>query len=232
MPPTSCAFAEWRRNDRFISRPVVYGRPLFWRTNRPYDIPVRSSALHFHPARSEPRHRVVALAVAHGVEEGGAGILHQVPAVSDLGRLEQRPRRSLAVAAAAVTCEDGDRGMGGEPCLDEDLRPAFWSDGPEPADADRDGDAPAGSRQIRQGAGVPAMHPRGELITHRTSGRGGFGPSGDGQARSHLDVIDDKAGWDDRTEMKAAGHEDLRRQKPRSINPPAPKVSQSQKSHA
>ncbi|MBB2965254.1 hypothetical protein FHU13_005683, partial [Methylobacterium sp. R2-1] len=56
--------------------------------------------------------------LAHGIEEGGAAVLHQMPAVGDLDRRGQRPRRGLAVAAASVTCEDGDLGMGGEPCLD------------------------------------------------------------------------------------------------------------------
>jgi hypothetical protein len=35
--------------------------------------------------------------------------------------------------------------------LGEDLCPAFWSEAPEPTNADRDDDTPAGDRQIRQG---------------------------------------------------------------------------------
>ncbi|WHQ68771.1 hypothetical protein KEC54_20775 [Methylorubrum extorquens] len=35
--------------------------------------------------------------LAHGVEEGGAGILYQLPAVGDPDGLERRPRRGLAI---------------------------------------------------------------------------------------------------------------------------------------
>ncbi len=90
--------------------------------------------------------------------------------------------------------------------LGEDLCPALRFEALKPADADRDDDAPAGDRQIRQGAGVAAVRPRRDALTPRTLSRRGFGPTGDGQARSHLDVIDHKAGRDDRTEIKAAGH--------------------------
>jgi len=90
--------------------------------------------------------------------------------------------------------------------LGEDLCPTLRFDAPKPADADRDDDAPAGDRQIRQGAGVAAVHRRRDALTPLTPSRRGFGPSGDGQAHPHLDAIDDKAGRDDRTEMKAAGH--------------------------
>ena len=54
--------------------------------------------------------------------------------------------------------------------LGEDLRWALWSDAPEPADADRDDDAPAGDRQIRQGASVAAVHPRRDALASRTPG--------------------------------------------------------------
>ncbi len=50
------------------------------------------------------------------------------------------------------------------------------------------------------------MHPRRDAFTRRSSGGGGFWPSGNDQARSDLDAIDDKAGKDDQTETKAAGH--------------------------
>lgn len=104
-------------------------------------------------------------------------------------------------------CPSGVRGsqVQFEP-LGDDRRPALRSDAPQPADADRDNDALAGDWQIRQGADVLHVHPRREPVTPRTPGLHGFWTSADGQAGFHLDVIDDKAGRDDRTEMKAAGH--------------------------
>ena len=54
--------------------------------------------------------------------------------------------------------------------LAKDLRPAFRSDAPKPADADRDDDAPAGNWQIRQGANVAAVHPRRDALAPRTPG--------------------------------------------------------------
>ncbi len=45
---------------------------------------------------------------AHGIEEGAAGILHQMPTVSDLGRPRQRLGRRQSVAATSIACDDLD----------------------------------------------------------------------------------------------------------------------------
>lgn len=49
---------------------------------------------------------------AYDSEKDGAGILHHVPSIGNSDCLGQRPRRHLAVAAAAVTGEDDDLSMG------------------------------------------------------------------------------------------------------------------------
>ena len=55
--------------------------------------------------------------LAHGFEESGAGILHQVPAVGDLHSFRQGFRRRFSIAAATVACHDLDAGMIGQPRL-------------------------------------------------------------------------------------------------------------------
>lgn len=54
---------------------------------------------------------------AHRIEECPAGVLHQVPAVSDLGRLWQRPDCSRRVTTAAVASDNADLGLVREPSL-------------------------------------------------------------------------------------------------------------------
>jgi len=56
--------------------------------------------------------------IAHGahrksrsVQKRGAGILHEVPAISDLSGIAQRPSNSLAIAATQITREDANAGM-------------------------------------------------------------------------------------------------------------------------
>lgn len=45
---------------------------------------------------------------AHRVEEGTAGVLHQMPAIGDLCRGRQRCRSGQGVSSVAVACDDGD----------------------------------------------------------------------------------------------------------------------------
>jgi hypothetical protein len=52
------------------------------------------------------------------VEEGAAGVLHQMPAVGDLLGIGQRLRRRLAVAPATIARQNADAGMFREPSLD------------------------------------------------------------------------------------------------------------------
>ena len=53
----------------------------------------------------------------HGVEKGAAGVLHEMPTVGDLGGVRQRLGCGQRVAAAAVTGDNGDLGLAGEPSL-------------------------------------------------------------------------------------------------------------------
>jgi hypothetical protein len=48
---------------------------------------------------------------AHGFQKGGAGVLHQMPAIGNLHRLWCRPARRLAISAAPVARDDGDLRM-------------------------------------------------------------------------------------------------------------------------
>jgi hypothetical protein len=54
---------------------------------------------------------------AHGVQERGAGVLHQVPSIGDLNGIGQRSGDSLAIAATAITRHDADPGMLAQPCF-------------------------------------------------------------------------------------------------------------------
>ncbi len=54
---------------------------------------------------------------AHGVEERGAGVLHQMPSIGDLYRSGKRFRGRLAVAAATITGDDLYAGTSGQPSL-------------------------------------------------------------------------------------------------------------------
>ena len=54
---------------------------------------------------------------AHRIEEGVAGVLHQMPTVGDLGGLRQRLGRSKGVTAAAVARDDSDLRLPREPGL-------------------------------------------------------------------------------------------------------------------
>ena len=146
-------------------------------------------------------------AAAHGPQHRVPARRHHRPASEALRRPATEGEGKIMYVGLQPSCPSGvgGRNFRFEP-LDEDLRPVFRSDAPEQADADRDDDASAGNWQVRLGAGVPAVYRRRDAITPRTPSRRGFGPSGDSQARSHLDVIDDKAGRDGRSEMKAARH--------------------------
>lgn len=53
----------------------------------------------------------------HGGEKGGAGILHQVPAIRDLRGLWAAFGGCLNVSGAAVTRDDRDGGLLGQPLL-------------------------------------------------------------------------------------------------------------------
>jgi len=54
---------------------------------------------------------------AYGIEEGAAGILHQVPAVGDLGGVRQGLGRRQGIAAAAIASHDGDLLLARQPIL-------------------------------------------------------------------------------------------------------------------
>jgi hypothetical protein len=45
---------------------------------------------------------------AHGIEKSVTGILHQVPTISDLGRLRKRTGNRFAISAAAVAGHNGN----------------------------------------------------------------------------------------------------------------------------
>ena len=52
---------------------------------------------------------------AYGIEKGATGILHQMPAISDLDRLRKRTGDSFAISAAAVAGDNGNLLMPFEP---------------------------------------------------------------------------------------------------------------------
>ena len=54
---------------------------------------------------------------ADGVEEGMAGVLHQMPAIGDLHRLRQRLGGGQRISAATVTRDNGDLWLAREPRL-------------------------------------------------------------------------------------------------------------------
>ena len=54
---------------------------------------------------------------AHRIEEGAAGVLHQMPPVCDLGCPRQRPGRRQSVAATAIACDDLDLRLVRKPVL-------------------------------------------------------------------------------------------------------------------
>lgn len=54
---------------------------------------------------------------AHGVEEGGAGVFHQAPAIGDLEGAGKRLTRRERKASAAVSRDDSDLWLSGEQCL-------------------------------------------------------------------------------------------------------------------
>ena len=56
--------------------------------------------------------------LAHGVKEGRAGILHEVPAIGHLDSLWQSLRRGLTITATAVSRDDPDLRVIGQPRLD------------------------------------------------------------------------------------------------------------------
>jgi len=73
----------------------------------------------------------VASTASAGVEEGRAGVFHQVPTVGDLYRVRERLCRGLAVAAATVARYGPDLRMIGEPRSNcRDL--AIWKQGYDP----------------------------------------------------------------------------------------------------
>lgn len=51
----------------------------------------------------------------HGIEEGTAGILHQVPPVGDLGRVGQGFGHGKRIPTTAITSHDGDLRLTREP---------------------------------------------------------------------------------------------------------------------
>jgi hypothetical protein len=62
---------------------------------------------------------------AHGIDEGAAGIFHQVPAIRDLDGLRQRFRDGPAVTAAAVASNYCNLLLPLKPCL-RGRRLAVW----------------------------------------------------------------------------------------------------------
>jgi hypothetical protein len=45
---------------------------------------------------------------AYGIEKSAVGILHQVPTISDLGRLRKCPVNRFTISAAAITGDNGN----------------------------------------------------------------------------------------------------------------------------
>jgi hypothetical protein len=45
---------------------------------------------------------------AHGIEKSATGILHQVPTISDLGRVRKCSGNGFTISAAAVTGDNGN----------------------------------------------------------------------------------------------------------------------------
>ena len=77
---------------------------------------------------------------AHGIEEGTAGILHQVPAVGDLGGLGQRAGCGKGIATTTIAGHDGDLRLGREPgSRRHRLAVGQQGDGPAPFQITDDG---------------------------------------------------------------------------------------------
>ena len=55
--------------------------------------------------------------LAHGVEEGAAGVLHQMPSLGHLHRLGQRPGGGEGVATATIARDGVDLRLPRELCL-------------------------------------------------------------------------------------------------------------------
>ncbi len=53
--------------------------------------------------------------LANGIEKGATGVLHEMPAVSDLSGIRQRPGRGQRIAAATIARDNGDLWLTGEP---------------------------------------------------------------------------------------------------------------------
>jgi hypothetical protein len=91
--------------------------------------------------------------------------------------------------------------------LGEDLGSAVRPDATETTDADIEGDASPGNRQVRQGAGVVAMDSRRGPIAARAPGGCRDRPGCDGQHGADLGMIYDEAARDDGTSMQTARHD-------------------------
>jgi hypothetical protein len=55
--------------------------------------------------------------LANGIEKGTTGVLHEMPTVGDLCGIRQRPGRSQRIATAAISRDNGDLWLTGEPRL-------------------------------------------------------------------------------------------------------------------
>lgn len=117
---------------------------------------------------------------AHGVEEGGVGVLHQVSAIGGLDGIGQSPRGGLSVTASTTARDDRDLGMSRQPGLHcTALAIRQQGEGAPPLQIDDDGAVapPTTERPV-----VDADHAR---CLHRSRGRGDARCSRAGQYAWH-----------------------------------------------